>query len=185
MRSDAARNRDRVLVAARTLVARDGADVRMDAIATEAGVAVGTLYRHFATKEALVAAVVDDSVDSLADRAERMLTTVRAGANPWVQLQELVRDIAASYAQDRALKAAGTSLGADVHVDPTEGGTSAARAMAAVDEVLRRAKDAGQVRADVTAEDLLLVLTQVPDEAVTGPGSLERYLRVVLRGVGA
>jgi AcrR family transcriptional regulator len=61
VRSDAARNRVRVLEAARVLVSRDGPDVRMDAIAAEAGVAVGTVYRHFPTKEALVAAVVEDS----------------------------------------------------------------------------------------------------------------------------
>ena len=185
VRSDAARNRSRVLEAARTLVGRDGADVRMDAIAAHAGVAVGTLYRHFATKEVLVAAVVQDSLDQLADRAEQALAAVEAGAEPWAQLQELVHQVAGSYAQDRALKAAAASLGAEVHIDPAEGGTRAAQAMAAVEEVLRRARDAGAVREDVTGEDLLVVLSQVPDETVTGPGSLARYLRVVLRGLSS
>lgn len=184
VRSDAARNRSRVLQAARTLVARDGADVRMDAIAAEAGVAVGTLYRHFATKEALVAAVVEHSVDALADRAERALAAVDAGTDPWAELQAFVHEVSASYAQDRALKAAASSLGAEVHVDPTEGGTRAAGAMAAVGEVLRRARSEATVRADVTTEDLLVVLSQVPDEQLAGPGSLDRYLRVVLRGLG-
>lgn len=185
VRSDAARNRDRVLQAARALVGRDGAEVRMDAIAAEAGVAVGTLYRHFATKEALVAAVVEDSVDHLAHRAEQTLAAVEAGGDPWEQLQALVEQVAGSYARDRALKAAATSLGAEVQVDPSEDGTTAARAMTAVAEVLRRARDAGAVRPDVTTEDLLVVLTQVPDETATGPGSLARYLRVVLRGLAA
>ena len=182
--SDAARNRVRVLEAARVLVGRDGPDVRMDAIAAEAGVAVGTLYRHFPTKEALVAAVVEDSIDHLADRAERALTSVDIGADPWAELQSLIREVVESYARDRAVKAAAASLGAEVHVDPSEGGTTAARAMAAVDLVVRSARDAGALRSDVTTDDLLLVLTQVPDEAVTGPGSLDRYLRVVLRGLG-
>jgi AcrR family transcriptional regulator len=184
VRSDAVRNRARVLEAARVLVAREGAEVRMDAIAARAGVAVGTLYRHFATKEALVAAIVDDSVDTLADRAEQALASVRAGANPWEQLEQLIRGVAQSYAQDRALKAAAISLGADVHVDPKEGGTAAARAMAAAGQVLERAREDGTARHDVTTDDLLVVLTQVPDEAVTGPGSLDRYLRVVLNGIG-
>ena len=184
VRSDAVRNRARVLEAARALVARDGAEVRMDAIAAEAGVAVGTLYRHFATKEALVAAVVDDSVHALASRAESARAAVDGGADPFAELEQLVRGVAQSYAQDRALKAAAATLGAEVHVDPRETGSTAARAMAAVDDVLRRGRDAGTVRPDVTTEDLLVVLTQVPDEAVTGVGSLERYLRTLLRGIG-
>lgn len=183
VRSDAVHNRGRVLAAARTLVARDGAEVRMDAIAAEAGVAVGTLYRHFATKEALVAAVVDESLRALASRAEEARSAVDAGAEPFTELELLVRAIAQSYAQDRALKAAAVALGAEVHVDPRERGSTAARAMAAVDELLRRARRDGTARPDVTTEDLLVVLTQVPDEAATGVGSLERYLRTLLRGI--
>lgn len=183
VRSDAVRNRARVLEAARVLVAREGAEVRMDVIAAQAGVAVGTLYRHFATKEALVAAVVDDSVDTLADRAEQALAAVEGGADPWEQLEQLIRGVAQSYAQDRALKAAAVSLGADVHVDPNEGGTAAARAMTAVGQILARAREDGAARHDVTTDDLLVVLTQVPDEAFTGAGSLDRYLRVVLNGI--
>lgn len=183
VRSDAVQNRRRVLEAARVLVARDGAEVRMDAIAAEAGVAVGTLYRHFATKEALVAAVVDESVQALASRAEHACAAVAAGADPFTELEQLVRGVAGSFALDRALKAAAAALGAEVHVDPRERGSTAARAMAAVDEVLRRAQETGTVRPDVTTDDLLVVLTQVPDEAVTGAGTLERYLRTLLRGI--
>jgi AcrR family transcriptional regulator len=185
VRTDAARNRGRIVAAARTVVARDGADARMDAIAAEAGVAVGTLYRHFATKESLVAAVVQDSVDGLTNRAERALAAVEGGADPWAQLQELIRGVAESYAQDRALKAAATSLGPDVQVDPTEAGSTAARALAAVESVLAKARETGAVREDVTTDDLLVVLSQVPDASVGGPGARDRYLRVVLRGIGA
>jgi AcrR family transcriptional regulator len=183
VRKDAVHNRARILQAARALVSRDGAEVRMDAIAAEAGVAVGTLYRHFAVKEALIAAVVEDSIQSLASRAEQALVAVDAGAAPFAELEELVRDFAQSYARDRALKAAAATLGAEVQVDPYEGGTTAARAMAAVDEVLRRARDAGAARPDVTTDDLLVVLAQVPDERVTGAGSLASYLRTILRGI--
>lgn len=183
VRSDALRNRGRVLDAARVLVARDGADVRMDAIAAQAGVAVGTLYRHFATKEALVAAVVEDSLEALVAQADQARADVEAGADPGVRLQELITSFAIRYGEDRALKAAASSLGADVHVDPTEGGTAAARALASVRQVLERAQRAGVVRDDVGVEDLVVLLGQLPDEQVAGPGSVERYLRVLLRGI--
>lgn len=183
VRSDAARNRGRVLDAARALVAREGADVRMDAIAAEAGVAVGTLYRHFTTKEALVAAAVEQSVESLADRAHRAVADVDAGADPGDALEGLVRGFAAQHGEDRALKAAAMTLGADVHLDPAEGGTAIGRAVRAVGEVLGRAQAVGAVREDVTVDDLVVLLGQLPDEHVVGAGAVERYLRVVLRGV--
>ena len=183
VRRDAARNRDRVLEAARALVARDGADVRMDDIAEAAGVAVGTLYRHFATKQALVAAVVEHSVDALAEQAHQAAAAVDAGADPWTVLEGLVRQFAASAAEDRAVKAAAGSLGADTPHDLRAEGTGVARALAAVDTVLARAREAGSLQDDVTTEDLVVVLSQVPDEAVSGAGSRERYLRLVLRGI--
>lgn len=184
-RSDAVRNRARVLDAARELITRDGVEVRMDAIAAQAGVAVGTLYRHFSTKEALVAAVVDDSLEALARRSEASWDAVGQGADAWAELQELIRWFAAAYARDRAFKTTAATLGAEVHADDGAGAKALARALVAVDGLLAQARASGAVRDDVTADDLAVVLTQVPDEGVAGPGSLERYLRVVLRGLAA
>ncbi|MFC5379349.1 TetR/AcrR family transcriptional regulator [Aquipuribacter nitratireducens] len=180
MRSDAVRNRTRVLETARRLVARDGAAVRMDDVATEAGVAVGTLYRHFGTKEALVAAVVEDSVVAIADRAEASAAALEAGAPAWEVVEDLVQQVARSYQADKAVKAAAALL----RPDGAGGETLTAatrRAEAAVGRVLALAQDAGALRPDVTTEDLAVVLAQVPDDP-TGRAQ-ERYLRVVLRGL--
>src|SRR5688500_782616 len=81
-RADAERNRVRILAAARELIARDGPAVRMDAIAAAAGLAVGTLYRHFPTKDALVTAVVEDSVAAIADLAEGARSRLGEGVEP-------------------------------------------------------------------------------------------------------
>ena len=94
VRVDAQRNRDRILEAARALVAETGVDATMEDIARHAGVAVGTLYRHFPAKEDLVAAVVEDSLAQMASLTEGALAAVHAGAAPGPALGELFREIA-------------------------------------------------------------------------------------------
>jgi AcrR family transcriptional regulator len=182
VRSDATRNRRRVLETARRLVARDGAAVRMDDVAGEAGVAVGTLYRHFGTKEALVAAVVEDSVTGIAERAEATAAAVEAGGDAWEAFEELVHGIATSYEADKAAKAAAALLGADA-VDTSRLREATTRAEAAVGRVLELAQGARAIRDDVTVDDLAVVLAQVPDDP--SGAAQQRYLRVVLRGVRA
>ena len=80
VRADAARNSARIFEAARQLVAAQGPEVPMEAIAGRAGVAVGTLYRHHPTKAALLLAVLTDSAEQLADATEQALQRVHAGA---------------------------------------------------------------------------------------------------------
>src|SRR5919112_351206 len=106
VRSDAQRNRARILAAARELVAAAGADATMEDIARRAGVAVGTLYRHFPAKEDLVAAVVEDSIVHIAELAERALAAVDGGGGAGEQLGVLFAAIIERHATDRALKVA-------------------------------------------------------------------------------
>jgi len=80
LRADAARNRDALLTAARHRFARDGFDVPVEEIAQQAGVAVGTVYRHFPTKDALVDAVIERAFTELADEAEAALSAADPGA---------------------------------------------------------------------------------------------------------
>src|SRR5947209_15003913 len=99
LRADARRNRERVLEAARACFARDGVDAQMDDVAECAGVGVGTVYRHFATKEALV--------DELArDYFERQVALARDSLeveDPWEAFSGYVRNGAALLAENRAL----------------------------------------------------------------------------------
>ena len=73
LRADARRNRDRLLVVAVRALSQNGPDVPLDAIAREAGVGIGTLYRHFPTREALVEAAYRTELDRLCDAAPALL----------------------------------------------------------------------------------------------------------------
>lgn len=156
------RNRGQIVEAARELVARDGAAVRMDALAARAGVAVGTLYRHFPTKADLVEAVVEDSVHDLADRAEAARDRVRAGSSGWSELEELLAGIAEGYSAHRAVTTTAALLDLGAEARP-EG--AAARAVTAMGDLVRAAQEAGDMRDDVDLADLLLLLAQAPERS--------------------
>lgn len=180
MRADAQRNRERILGAARELVATAGVDATMEDIARRAGVAVGTLYRHFPAKEDLVSAVVDDSIEYIAELSEQALDAVDAGA----QLADLFRVIAERHATDRALKSAAGRLDLEAELAHAGPGTAVARAAAAIGTLLDRAHAAGSIRADVTLADLALLLSAVPGAEV--PEEMRRrFVEVVIAGLVA
>ena len=79
LRADARRNRARILEVAREVFASEGLAVPIDTVATRAGIGVGTVYRHFPTKEALFAAIVSDRVQALADEARAARRRGRPG----------------------------------------------------------------------------------------------------------
>ncbi len=186
MRSDAVRNRTRILEAARELVATQGPEVSMEAIAGLAGVAVGTLYRHHPTKAALLTAVVADSAERLAADAEEALDRARRGTDAAAELLELLRGYAAEFAADRAVKAAAESLGATVPHDPASfaPGTAQRRAVDAITALLGQAQESGGIRADVSMADLMVLLTAVPGPDVPG-AQRERFVDVVIAGLRA
>jgi AcrR family transcriptional regulator len=185
VRSDAARNRARILVAARELVAAAGADATMEDIARRAGVAVGTLYRHFPAKEDLIAAVVEDSIVHIAELAERALAAVAGGGGAGDQLGALFAAVVERHATDRALKTAAGMLENPSADDLAFAapGSATARAVAAITTLLERARSVGAVRADVTLADLVMLLGAAPaDEAP--PQMRRRYVEIVLAGLG-
>ena len=181
MRTDAARNRDQILAAARALIAAQGPDVSMDAIAEAAGVAVGTLYRHHPTKALLVSAVIEDSLGRFADAAELSAQAVQGGADALTELAALFATYAEQHAQDRALKAASSVLGVPEPDDVTSypAGSAAHRAGTAVGSLLDAARTAGTVRPDLTLDDLTMLLAAMPD----GAAHRARYVQLMTAAV--
>lgn len=189
VRIDAARNRARIVDVARRLVGARGSEVAIDDIARDAGVAVGTIYRHFPTKAALVAAVIEHSMEELAEAAEASAARASEGGDAAQELAGLFRAVARRHTEDAAIKEAAVALGAH---DATElvpdlrsaPGSPAGRAWAAIGHLLELGIAAGSIRADLTPPDLLCLVAGLP----TGPGSTERrdrYVEIVIDGVRA
>lgn len=176
-RADADRNRTRILEAARQVFADEGPAARMSAVARRAGVAVGTLYNHYPTKEALLGAAIADRVDEATAAARATLDRLDAGGDPWDEFAGLFRTIAAAQSEDRAFKAAAAALGVAAPYEEVAG-----ELLAVVTEVLDRAKAAGVLRRDVDAQDLALLLAGIPG-ADTPPDIRDRHLDIVLRGL--
>jgi AcrR family transcriptional regulator len=188
VRIDAARNQARILDVARRLVSAQGPDVAMDDIAREAGVAVGTLYRHFPTKAALVEAVVHDSMEQLADAADAAAVRAAEGGDAAAELFDLFRVVARRHTEDAAVKEAAASLGATAPgVDGRfdfEPGSPPARAWAGIVRLLDLAVVAGSVRPDLTPSDLLTFVAGVPRDPAS-PEQRDRYIEIVIDGMQA
>ncbi|MDE3130027.1 MAG: TetR/AcrR family transcriptional regulator [Acidobacteriota bacterium] len=155
LRADARRNRERILESALAAFAEQGPDAQIDDVARHAGVGVGTVYRHFPTKEALLAELVRQKFRLFADRARE---AVEAGGEPFAALERLMRQNAESAAADMGLKYAIASAG-------EEGWT---QAHAERDELIRltaelieRARRAGTIRPDIEATDIAMLMCGV------------------------
>ena len=147
LRADARRNRARVLQAAAEACASEVPAVPLDEIARRAGVGAGTVYRHFPTKEELLAAV-------LIARMETMLAEVRAALaepDPGRAFYAFFVTMTVDAQDKMDLAEALTSHGIDIRAAT---GDIAGLLKGALAELLRRAQDAGAVRADVNVDDL-------------------------------
>jgi AcrR family transcriptional regulator len=186
MRKDAARNRDQILTVATELIAADGAAVSMEAIAAGAGVAVGTLYRHHPTKTHLVAAVIEDSVERIAELAAAAVAAVEAGGDPAQELTNLFRRIATRCANNRALRSAAHSLGDPSGVPPEQALAASdsplGRTFASLDFLLAAARDAGSLRVDVTRRDLSVLFHGVFDFQLE-ESARDRYVEIIMAGL--
>src|SRR5919206_2825813 len=106
LRADARRNREKVLAAARTVFSENGRDAQMDDVARRAGVGVGTVYRHFPTKEALIEALMVDAFETIAAHARDAL----AIEDPWEAFTSVMWRGAEVMAGGRALSEGFASL---------------------------------------------------------------------------
>jgi AcrR family transcriptional regulator len=153
-RTDALRNRERILEAAKGAFTRQGADASLDEIAKQAGVGAGTLYRHFPTRDALIEGVYRNEVEKLAAAAGRFAETMPPieALRSWMLL--LVDHIAAKHIIAPALKGI---VGGPSRL--FEGSRSLIQG--AINELVKRAKKSGDVRRDLDASDLLWALIGV------------------------
>src|SRR6202035_1042160 len=147
-RADAIRNRERVLEAAKAVFSAGGAEASLEAVARRAGVGIGTLYRHFPTREALFEAVYRREVEHLAELAEELKTEVA----PAEALRRWLRSNVEFVATKRGMSAA---LALAAHSSSELSAYSFDRLTKAVGALLGRAAAAGEIRADISPEDLL------------------------------
>jgi AcrR family transcriptional regulator len=148
IRSDARRNRERIVEAARAAFAEQGPDAQIDDIARRAEVGVGTVYRHFPTKDALVAELIRLKLTALRDRARRKLAE---GGDPGEAFRSFLREQAAVIAKDAALQQMlwAETAEAMVPVAPLYDEVNEA-----VGELIARAKESGAIRADLEVDDV-------------------------------
>jgi AcrR family transcriptional regulator len=178
-RADAVRNRARIIETARELFAARGADASLEEIARSAGVGIGTLYRHFPTRDDLVEAVFRDRIDELEALAEELLTSDAPGEALTIWLRAQLEQAATC----RGL-AAEAMLSMLAHDDEPSACEAMRRAGAAL---LARAQAAGEVRDGVDIEDLVRMVQAVilAAEESDDPGTAERLFGFVLDGVRA
>lgn len=153
LRADAQRNRERILEVAVAAFSRD-ADVTLDKIARDAGVGIGTLYRHFPTREALVEAAYRNELARLCDSADELL----AIRTPDVAMREWMGHFLDYMATKRGMADALRALIA-TGANPYE--QSRARLVAAITALSGAAKSAGLVRADIDPNDIMASLSGV------------------------
>ena len=176
IRADAVRNRRKILDAAAQITAH-GPEVGMDEIAAAAGVAVGTLYRHFPNKVDLLSAVIAEYVAEVADDADASLARARDGSRALDEVVGFLDRVVESTAHNHAVKAAAKLLGVDGYGQQSD----EARAGAALAELLRLGQDAGDVRPQVTIDDIYLLMATAPTDQ---PAEVRRrWLALVLPGI--
>jgi AcrR family transcriptional regulator len=175
LRADARRNRERILEAGRTAFVERGEDVQMDEIAQLSGVGVGTLYRHFPTKEALVMELVNQSVRTCIVSTEQALEQEDA----WTAVEWLVRDHARNMTNNRGLRDALVGI---KFSDGNPWDDSELRAGAAA--VIERAQEAGAMRADITVDDWQALMCGL-SAAIAYGGDAERLVEFALAGLRA
>jgi AcrR family transcriptional regulator len=184
MRADARRNRERILAAAREVFGQYGAEAQMDEIARRAGVGVGTLYRHFPTKDDLVGELITLKRGDFAALARARF---EEDERPWESFADLLREQAEMASRDASQQRMVFAMTAEAmeRAAPT-----IAELSAAMQALIDRAKQAGAVREDLAVDDvrtLMCGLGSVMAAEALGvmPYDWRRHLEFVLEGMRA
>jgi AcrR family transcriptional regulator len=180
LRADAQRNRAAVLEAARECFGRDGLEAQMDDVAAKAGVGVGTVYRHFATKEALLEALAANYFANENALAQRAL----AVDDPWQAFAGFLREGAEELARNRALAQAATdrpelmqnaALAAQAHLGFFD----------TLEELIARAQEAGVLRGEFELSDIPAIMCSLGalQTSRNAYSNWRRVLEMVLDGL--
>jgi AcrR family transcriptional regulator len=179
LRRDAERNRQRILRVAADLIAERGLAVTLDEVAAAAGVGVGTVYRRFPGREALVAALFEDRLGELVDVAERAI----AEPDPWIGLDSYLEQAAELLITDRGLRE--ILMFGTFELQQCLQARDRLRPL--VTALVKRAQAAGAVRPDLNANDVsLMVFMLIGAADYARPVRLEiwrRYLALLLDGL--
>ena len=176
LRADARRNYERLIAAARDVFAKEGGGASMEAIAREAGVGVGTLYRHFPQRIDVVEAVYRDEVDQLVATAEQVI----AEFDPWPAVVAFLEAFA-RYAQGKRTFLNELHEAFDKHPDLKL--RSKERIDDAMDRIVRRAQDAGAIRTDVNGAELMQLISPMCVNATLSEDQSSRLLNMILDGL--
>jgi AcrR family transcriptional regulator len=179
LRADAQRNLERILEAARAVFAEEGLEASVADVAQRAGVGTATIFRRFPTKDDLVAAMLEQELESVVARA-------RAGAeanDPAAALAEFLSAAVETFVEDRCFcEASGGDLFERPRMQELVG-----ELIAAMDQLLRHAKAAGAIRRDIVAEDIGFLINAIGLAGLrlehTAPETWRRYVEIVLAGL--
>ena len=178
LRSDARRNRQRILVAAAEVFAEGGVDAQMTDIAARAGVGIGTLYRHYSTKEELIYSVVNAWFEDLLTATEEAAEIADPATSFRTFFAEMCARVASAATLARALHTPFTTMPRPV---PAE-----RRVMEIMRELVDRAQVAGALRRDIVAEDLpplLATIAEASHDDFYAHRQWQRYMELILDGL--
>ena len=174
LRADARRNRERILKAARAVFSAHGRDAHLEDVARRAKVGVGTVYRHFPTKDALLEALAREQFDLLTQWAQE----AELEADPWAAFHAMIWRGAELQASDRALMEAVAEFKPSV-------ARQAEELHAAIERLMQRAQAQGTMRADASGEDVQLIMCGLGSVMQMSGEGWRRYLTVMLDGLRA
>jgi AcrR family transcriptional regulator len=182
-RSDARRNREAIVEAARGLFAEQGYDAQMDDIARAAGVGVGTVYRHFPTKEDLLQALMVRRFEKLTTRCTAAVAEAETG-DAWKAFRDFILYSAEIQSNDRALSEAMAARSEKMSCCAEDSGL-----VAQLDLLVKKAKQAGVLRKDFQNEDVPAMVCSIGAVAIASferpRMRWERVVRIWLDGVRA
>lgn len=175
LRADAARNRDKLLVAAAEVLGERGLDAPLEEIARRAGVSIGTLYNHFPQRDDLIGAIYPallSELDTIADEA-------LADPDPWHGFVRYMEGLFTLQSQDRGLNEA-VARNAPGTLDPA---VECSRGFGQIGTIVDRAKAAGVLRADFEPDDLVALVWAMSRVIEQAPEAWRRCLGFFLDGL--